>query len=115
MPTVHRWIGDIVRRLGWGQVHRNMAVFQGNGYSTCVHVRLWHCTVHAVGLQDIHPPGRPVAEHGDRYPQEMQTIDGSEKCVPFTDSRTANGRAGSLASMLLAVIMAGGPGSRTSR
>lgn len=39
---------------------------------------------HVVGLQDIHPPGRPVAEHGDRYPQETQTIDGrEEKCAIY--------------------------------
>lgn len=46
-----------------------------------MYVRLRHCTVHAVGLRDIHPAGRPVAEHGDRYPQERQTIDGKEKKV----------------------------------
>lgn len=86
MPTVHSWIGVSAPRGLRPNWQRNMAVLQGNCYCAVpvYTYGLRHCTDHVVGLQDIHPPGRPVAEHGDRYPQETQTIDGrKEKCAIY--------------------------------
>jgi hypothetical protein len=106
---VHNWVGCLALRGAVAELAQESWPFSramGTARYPCVCTACGTvCADHVVGLQDIHPPGRPVAEHGDRYPQANQTIDGRRKtkryhsldhelrkavqgCLPARDERT---------------------------